>query len=36
MNGLHAGRFLGWLIGEPAADADDPIVDVDPELPDPD
>ena len=67
MNGLHAGRFLEWLIGElarglptdgagwdrlmpwsesvpgscrlrdgePAADADDPIVDVDPELPDP-
>jgi hypothetical protein len=64
MNGLHAGRFLGWLIGElaggvptdeagwdrlmpwsesvpescrlragePAADADAPLVDVDPEI----
>lgn len=64
MNGLHAGRFLEWPVGElakgvpsdskswdrlmpwsevvpascrlragePAADADDPLVDVDPEL----
>ena len=68
MNGLHAGRFLEWLIGElaqgvptdeagwdrlmpwsesvpescrlrdgePTADADDPIVDVDPEILNPD